>query len=583
MQSAEDKSVRTIDEVLTRYELYARAAGFSQHRIKQMRSCLGLFDQFLQGILDVRDVTTDDFRRFLADLRVRPMWPGAKYERSSHLSDTTIATYGRAVKTFFHWLHSEGIITNNPLANVKIPRVPKMLREVYSEKELIAVFHAAATNIRDQAIFYLFLDSGIRLTELSSLKIGDVDTQSGSLKVYGKNKKERFSYFQEAAASAIDRYIEKSRKNARKDEFLFLTDEGNRFQGRGIQAMLLRLGKKAGISKRLSSHKLRHTFATLSLKNGGNLEYIRKIMGHTSAKTTEGYLNVQDADVSAAHRLFSPLSKLQDVITGKKSDLPPGAKPGDRVEMPTIQGGQQYVETPHKQRMRESAEDLINGLNLPWIEDSFIVEFWPGQLFLGKQRFPIYITEKLKIILGLTIIGTGETGILQKALRDHLETAGLSKVLMDILQWSEHVSDYLNSCHELLRKVRKEIEVTLHTSIQVKFDNKSGFKMNFATLICAVAVGQASGAANFQNFQYKYEGSILRFGASIIYIGVPNEDLKSIEDIHKNLIIKCTTWPQTRTIVKQRRDLENIATITKQPLQKFIAMERLPGHCELCS
>jgi site-specific recombinase XerD len=177
---------RPTEKLLDQYELYARAAGFSRAQVGHMRSCVGLLDQFLQGTKDIREVTAADFRRFLADLRDRPLWRGLKTEQARHLSGTTINTYARALKAFFNWLKAEGIITDNPLASVPAPRKPRPLPKVYSERDLRAVYAAASANIRDEAVFCVFLDSGIRLAELGALKIGSVDTQSGSLRVLGK-------------------------------------------------------------------------------------------------------------------------------------------------------------------------------------------------------------------------------------------------------------------------------------------------------------------------------------------------------------------------------------------------------------
>ena len=160
---------RTTEELLDRYELYARAAGFSRAQVDHMRSCVGSLDQFLHGIGDMREVTADDFRRFLADLRDRPLWRGLKNEQARRLSGTSINTYARAVKAFFNWLNAEGIIADNPLAAVPAPRKPKTLPKVYSEKDLRAVYAAASANIRDEAVFCVLLDSGIRLAEFSAL------------------------------------------------------------------------------------------------------------------------------------------------------------------------------------------------------------------------------------------------------------------------------------------------------------------------------------------------------------------------------------------------------------------------------
>lgn len=292
MKSPLEKSGRTTGELLDRYELYARAAGFSRAQLNHMRSCVGLLDRFLHGIEDMREVNAADFRRFLVDLRDRPVWRGLKNEQARHLSGTSINTYARAIKAFFIWLNVEAIIPSNPLAAVLAPRKPKTLPKVYSEKDLRAVCATAAASIRDNAVFCLFLDSGIRLSELGTLKIGDVDTQSGTLKVRGKGNKERFAYFSVDAVKHVDRYMRQFRHGAGKGDFLFLTKDGQPLQARGIQSLLLRLGEKAGLEERLTPHKLRHSFATLSLKYGGNLEYIRKILGHTDIKTTSEHISM---------------------------------------------------------------------------------------------------------------------------------------------------------------------------------------------------------------------------------------------------------------------------------------------------
>lgn len=339
-------------ELLERYELYARARGFSLAYIKHICRCVGFFDDFLQGNTDASKVTADDFRRFLSDLRERPAWGGLKGEKGRRLSGTAQNTYARAVKAFFGWLKAEGVITNNPLAAVPAPRKPKTMPKVYSGNELNAVFEAAAANIRDQSIFYLFLDSGVRLAELSLLKVADVDTQDGRIKVLGKGGKERFAYFSPVTAASLDIYVKKHRSAATRNERLFLAADGHPLSASGIQSLLERLGRKAGIKERLAPHKLRHTWATLSLKYGGNLEYIKKILGHSDIQTTsEAYLNVQDEDVKAAYRNFSPLANLKTASAGKGFVLPDEGKPADQQEIPKGKIRQKaHEETSYEQK-----------------------------------------------------------------------------------------------------------------------------------------------------------------------------------------------------------------------------------------
>ena len=114
-----------MSDLLNRYELYARAAGFSPGSVNHMRNCIGYFDRFLGGITDPARVTADDFRRYLTDLPNHRIREGFNNEQPWPISGTTINTYARAVQTFFSWLASEEIIPANPIARVKIPKKPK--------------------------------------------------------------------------------------------------------------------------------------------------------------------------------------------------------------------------------------------------------------------------------------------------------------------------------------------------------------------------------------------------------------------------------------------------------------------------
>ena len=108
-------------------------------------------------------------------LPTKPVWKGLKNEQARLLSGTSVNTYARAIKTFFKWMADEKIIPADPIAAVRIPRKPKTLPKIYSEQDLIAVIRAAETSLRDNAIFSLFIDSGIRLEELAGIKMGNLD------------------------------------------------------------------------------------------------------------------------------------------------------------------------------------------------------------------------------------------------------------------------------------------------------------------------------------------------------------------------------------------------------------------------
>jgi integrase/recombinase XerD len=139
----------------------------------------------------------------------------------------------------------------------------------------------------------------------------DIDTTIGRVKVFGKGSKERYTYICPATALSIYHYIQNIRPEPRSEDRLFLTVDGYPLTTIRLQKLLEVIGRKAGLKNRLSAHKLRHTYATLCLKNGNNLEYVRITLGHSDIKTTsDAYLAASDSDVASACRRFSPLANL---------------------------------------------------------------------------------------------------------------------------------------------------------------------------------------------------------------------------------------------------------------------------------
>jgi integrase/recombinase XerD len=272
---------------------------------------VGFFDNFMGSIQDASKVKADDLRAFAVALGAKQKWAGQPQQNGQPLSQTSINTYIRGVKSFWKWLYDQRIIQTNPLAEVKAPKLPRRLPKTLTEEELNKVIEVVKNNGRNRALVETLLDSGMRLSELCNLKVDDFNQRDGSIRVFGKGSRERIVYVSSATLLSIQTYLVFDRPEPRLDDRLFLTHDGYPLTPRRVQKILSDIGKKAGISKRLSPHKLRHSFATLSLKNGANLEYVRRVLGHTDVKTTEIYLGVADADVQAAFRKFSPVSNLR--------------------------------------------------------------------------------------------------------------------------------------------------------------------------------------------------------------------------------------------------------------------------------
>ena len=299
------------ENLITRYELAVRAEGKSPKTVDHVKLAVKLFASFIGGIQDVSKVQADDLRHFILDLEQRPKWAGTPREKEEKISRTAVNTYVRGVKTFWAWLSREGIIKENPLASVRAPRPPKLLPKVMTEKEMISVLDSVANNPRETALILLLLDSGITLSEIAELDDSYVDTASGTVRVFReKTQKERYAYFSPPTGAAIEayRFVRSEPVSAPR---LFRTEEGRPLTARRIQKIMERVGQKANLNQRLSPHKLRHSFATWSLKYGSNLEYIRIMLGHSDIRTTaKAYLHMADADIAEASKRTSQVVNL---------------------------------------------------------------------------------------------------------------------------------------------------------------------------------------------------------------------------------------------------------------------------------
>jgi site-specific recombinase XerD len=301
-----------INSVITKYSLSARAEGHSEKTVKHTVNSAHYFANFLGGIDDVSKVTADDLKRFIVDLRGRRRWADrSDVQVKDKISGTSINTYVRAVKAFWAWMEQQNIIKSNQLAAVPAPKLPKRLPKIIDENELKAIFCVEMSQ-RDKAIIMLLLDSGIRLNELVNLTVNDLNATFNGITVTGKGDKQRHVYVSTDTGVELTCYSVLNRPEpAVPTDRFFLTHDGYPLTPARVQKILQKLGEKAGIKQRLSPHKLRHSYATLSLKHGANLELLRRSMGHTDIKTTEVYLDLTDTDVQDAHKQFSPIKNLR--------------------------------------------------------------------------------------------------------------------------------------------------------------------------------------------------------------------------------------------------------------------------------
>ncbi len=216
-------------------------------------------------------IDTAIFRRYLASLLDR----GWKL--------TSVSIVHRVLNVFFRWLVRERLITSNPLDGIPAPKAPQLFPFTLDEAQVAALLKASGDRstrqgVRDHAILLLFIDCGLRLNELISVKLTDVSLNQHSLKVHGKGSKDRIVFMGSKAAKALRRWIELRGFRPGYAETLFIDRKGESLKPRWVQQIITRIGKKSGLKIRLSPHKLRHVSATLAVKNGMDAFTLQRLM-----------------------------------------------------------------------------------------------------------------------------------------------------------------------------------------------------------------------------------------------------------------------------------------------------------------
>lgn len=276
--------------------------GLSIHTQEAYQRDLTRFFLFIEkaGIRSIHALDEMHILNFLRDQQDR------KYASSS------CCRASMAIKVFFRFLRREGVLATHIARFIESPRIWQELPEVLSVEEVECLLAAADPNkrrgARDQAILELLYSSGLRASELCGLRIHDVDEHS--VRVMGKGRKERIVPIGRAAVDAIDHYLANFHEATGEDNPpLFLADRGGPLQRFALWQIVRTYAKRAGITKTISPHTLRHSYATALLDGGADLRVIQELLGHSSIASTERYTQVSTRQVEDAfHRCHQKIN-----------------------------------------------------------------------------------------------------------------------------------------------------------------------------------------------------------------------------------------------------------------------------------
>ncbi|MDO8886535.1 site-specific tyrosine recombinase XerD [Candidatus Oleimmundimicrobium sp.] len=231
------------------------------------------------------------------------------------LAASTISRNVAAIKTFHKFLVQEGVTENFPTVNLKFPKVPRKLPRVFSVDEIINLLNqpngVTPAGLRDKAILEFLYGAGIRVSELVSLNVEDIDFESGYIRVFGKGSKERIVPIGSYALESVSNYIKNGRIKMTKGRYgsaLFLNQRGGRLTRQGCWKLLNKYAGQAGL-KNIHPHSLRHSFATNLLQAGADLRSVQEMLGHADISTTQIYTHVSREHLKEVYMMNHPRAR----------------------------------------------------------------------------------------------------------------------------------------------------------------------------------------------------------------------------------------------------------------------------------
>lgn len=280
---------------------------YSSKTIASYKTDLLEVEKFLKengGYNGWKNITERDIQLYLQHLSDR------KLARSSQLRQMS------SLHSFYRLLTRRKIVQIDPTQEITLRRGEKKLPEFFYEPEIKQVFDSLSGDkpltVRNLALFQLFYATGMRVSEVSSLTLNQIDLTMQTILVHGKGKKDRYVAFDDKTKRSLTKYLEIARPKLLKNEdepHVFLSNLGKPISNRGIQYVMQKTFNQAGISGKVHPHELRHTFATAMINNGADLRSVQELLGHSSLSATQIYTHVTMAHLKSDYEKYFPRNK----------------------------------------------------------------------------------------------------------------------------------------------------------------------------------------------------------------------------------------------------------------------------------
>lgn len=286
--------------------------GRSLNTVEAYRRDLEHFFKFLRAcnINSVDSITKNDIVAFL------------KHQRQNNIQPRSVARCLSALKSFFKYLHSRGYIKSDPSGLIDTPRLWQYLPDVLSSKEIERIIECAMKSngssdgeagwlkLRDTAMLEILYATGMRVSELVNLKVSDINLELRFIRCVGKGSKERLIPFGKKAGQALEQYLASVRPKLSakhtNETTLFLSRLGRRISRQSVFKIITHYAKDANLSKNITPHTFRHSFATHLLEGGADLRAVQEMLGHSDISTTQIYTHMLKGRLKQIHKRFHP-------------------------------------------------------------------------------------------------------------------------------------------------------------------------------------------------------------------------------------------------------------------------------------
>jgi integrase/recombinase XerC len=295
-----------VNELVKRYVRHLELErSISPFTVRNYTSDVQGFVDFLgaNGVDSFDKVDRSMMRRYLAQLQ------------EDGTSRASVSRKLSALRSFFRYLEREKLIEGNPISTLTAPKQDKRLPGFLTKDEVSRLVEAPGAStpqgLRDRAMLELLYASGLRLSEIANLDVGDIDLSSRQLRIWGKGAKERIGLMGVPAARALEAYLKLGRfklQGKRETKALFLNRYGERIAERRVQHIMREYARRAGLDMRVFPHMMRHTFATHLLDGGADLRVVQDLLGHARLSSTQVYTHVSQNQIRRTYLAAHPRS-----------------------------------------------------------------------------------------------------------------------------------------------------------------------------------------------------------------------------------------------------------------------------------